>query len=130
MIIIKTKYLFFSSFVALLFFNSLQAQDKSQGSGVLIRRNIITTGQQQPLILLDGIVVDPIQSVTNDSLSVNPPDRSQINLDGIDPKTVETISVLKGDSNTAPYVARYGFRAKNGVILISTKKSTDKIQKE
>ncbi len=68
-------------------------------SGFNIRlRGISTFGSNtQPLLILDGIVVD--------------------NFDAVDPQDIESFSVLK-DASAA---AIYGTRASNGVILIKTK---------
>ncbi len=68
-------------------------------SGFNIRlRGISTFGSNtQPLLIVDGIVVD--------------------NFDAVDPQDIESFSVLK-DASAA---AIYGTRASNGVILIKTK---------
>ncbi|HCY39875.1 MAG TPA: hypothetical protein DHV48_00700 [Prolixibacteraceae bacterium] len=57
----------------------------------------------QPLIVLDG-VIDPIQ-----------------NMEKIDPNTIESINVLKGESA----ITKYGEKGKNGVIEIAKKKTGD-----
>ena len=54
--------------------------------------------ENQPLVVLDGVV--------------------NVSLDDIDPKNIESISVLK-DGNA---VKLYGSAAKNGVILVTSKK--------
>lgn len=61
-------------------------------------RGIATTGNNQPLIVVDGII------------------RSNINQ--IDPASIETVTVLKDAAAVAPY----GLGGANGVILITTKK--------
>jgi len=61
-------------------------------------RGIATTGNNAPLVVVDGII------------------RSNINQ--IDPNTIETISVMKDAAAVAPY----GLGGANGVILITTKK--------
>lgn len=68
-------------------------------SGFDIRLRGISTfgGNTQPLLVVDGIIVD--------------------NFDAIDPQDIESFSVLK-DASAA---AIYGTRASNGVILIKTK---------
>ena len=59
--------------------------------------------RNQPLIVLDG-VIDPIQ-----------------NMEKIDPNTIESINVLKGESA----ITKYGEKGKNGVIEIAKKKTGD-----
>ncbi|MEI6142307.1 MAG: TonB-dependent receptor [Mariniphaga sp.] len=61
-------------------------------------RGIATTGNNAPLIVIDGII--------------------RANINQIDPNTIESISVLKDASAVAPY----GLGGANGVILITTKK--------
>lgn len=58
-------------------------------------------GELRPLILVDGEVVD--------------------DLNAVDSQTIQSIEVLKGDEQAAPYVEKYGEKAKNGVILIRLK---------
>ena len=55
----------------------------------------------QPLCLLDGNPVEDLQA--------------------IDPKRIESITVLKAPEAVAPYFEKYGDRAKNGVALIRMK---------
>lgn len=61
-------------------------------------RGIATTGNNRPLIVVDGIKRDNIQQ--------------------IDPATIENITILKDAAAVAPY----GIGGANGVILITTKK--------
>lgn len=63
-------------------------------------RGIATTGNNSPLVVVDGII------------------RSNINQ--IDPNIIESVSVLKDAAAVAPY----GLGGANGVILITTKKGT------
>ncbi len=60
-------------------------------------RGVSTTGNSQPLIVVDGIERD--------------------NLSAIDPSTIKSVSVLKDAAAVAPY----GMGGANGVILITTK---------
>lgn len=66
------------------------------GSSIRIR-GVATTGNSQPLTIVDGV----------------PRDYSQL-----DPNSIETISILKDAAAVAPY----GLGGANGVILITTKK--------
>lgn len=77
-------------------------------------RGLISTGNNQPLFVVDGV---PFNSVTN-SNGVSGTSRS---LD-IDPNNIESVNVLKGLSATA----LYGSDGRNGVILITTKAGTSK----
>ncbi|MGC4232871.1 MAG: TonB-dependent receptor [Niabella sp.] len=76
----------------------------TQGSGIpgrdaaqILIRGIGTTGNSNPLILVDGIPME---------------------MNDIDPLTVESITVLKD----AAAAASYGSRAANGVIVVTTKR--------
>lgn len=60
-------------------------------------RGVATTGNRSPLILVDGI---------------------DANIDLLDPKEVESVTVLKDASE----LAMYGVRGANGVVLIKTKR--------
>lgn len=44
-------------------------------------------------------------------------------IDDISPEEIESVSVLKGETATALYGDKYGDKAKNGIIRITTKKS-------
>ena len=71
-----------------------------QGSNIVIRGGNSITGDNNPLIVVDGF-----------------PDGS---LHSIDPSQIESIVVLKDASSTAIY----GSRGANGVILVTTKRGT------
>ncbi|WP_321515756.1 TonB-dependent receptor [Marinifilum fragile] len=73
-----------------------EAGGPGRGSEIFIR-GISTTGDNSPLIVVDGI-----------------PDRS---IDNLDPNEIESISVLKDAASAAVY----GARAANGVVLVTTK---------
>lgn len=61
-------------------------------------RGVVTTGNNSPLVIVDGIKRDNIRQV--------------------DPNTIESVTILKDASAVAPY----GMGGANGVILITTKK--------
>jgi len=100
-------------------------------SRIVIRGNNSLFGNNQPLIVVDGVMVDnePIlpqgqnQSITN-VLNQGTTDVSQPGTDygsflnTINPDDVESINVLKGPTAAA----LYGARGANGVILIVSKK--------
>jgi len=85
-------------------------------SKILIRGNA-TFGNNQPLIVVDGI---PIDNSTNTSYSnnVGGVDQSNRAID-INPEDIESVTVLKGAAATA----LYGSRAGNGVIVYTTKRA-------
>jgi TonB-linked SusC/RagA family outer membrane protein len=82
---------------------------------VQVRGNNSIAQATNPLYILDGVPVNPVQNV----VSLNPLDFSSVNLLlGINPSDVESISVLKDADATAIY----GSRGADGVILITTKR--------
>ncbi|WP_415831065.1 SusC/RagA family TonB-linked outer membrane protein, partial [Flavobacterium weaverense] len=72
-----------------------------QAGSILIRGQNSLSGDNEPLIVLDGIIFNG-------------------NLNAINPQDIETIDVLKDASSAAIY----GSRAANGVILITSKKGS------
>lgn len=84
---------------------------------VVIRGNA-TFGNNQPLIVIDGIPIDNSTNTSYDN-NVGGVDQSNRAID-INPDDIESVSVLKGAAATA----LYGSRAGNGVILYTTKKSS------
>ncbi len=91
-------------------------------SFVRIRGNTSITGNNQPLIVIDGIPIDNAQNYSG-----NPDDLGNNLLSSVgnsnraidvNPNDIESMSVLKG----AAASALYGLRAANGVIVITTKK--------
>lgn len=96
-------------------------------SNILIRGVSSIDGNSQPLYVINGI---PMESAPNGSVGAialgnsgsqwdNAPDLGDA-ISNINPDDIESISVLKG----AAASALYGYRAKAGVILITTKKAT------
>ncbi len=77
---------------------------REDGIRVRIRGISSMIGGQEPLFVLDGMIV---QFQGRD-------------LDGVDTRSIESITVLKDASETA----FYGSRGANGVIVIRTKKGT------
>ncbi|MFO7657962.1 MAG: SusC/RagA family TonB-linked outer membrane protein [Bacteroidales bacterium] len=93
-------------------------------SKILIRGNSSFTGNNQPLIIIDGIPIDNTTDQT--SAGDNPYNK---NLEGvnnanraldINPDDIQTVTILKGPAAAA----LYGVRAANGAILYTTKKGT------
>ncbi|MCB0658111.1 MAG: SusC/RagA family TonB-linked outer membrane protein [Saprospiraceae bacterium] len=86
------------------------------GSRVVIRGNNSITGNNQPLVVVDGIPID--NSGSNSGGSVYNSTVTGGGITDINPDDIESISVLKGPNAAA----LYGSRAGNGVLLITTKK--------
>lgn len=81
---------------------------------ILIRGNTSMSGNNQPIFVVDGIIVDNEVTKKGDKTERDfGNDLKNLNSDDF-----ETVSVLKGAAATA----LYGSRASNGVILITTKK--------
>lgn len=87
---------------------------------IVIRGNNSISGNNMPLVVVDGVPFDNSQGV--DDVNTNSWGTSYSDqgdgLSMLNPDDVESISVLKGPSATA----LYGSRGGNGVILVTTKK--------
>ncbi|MCX2451074.1 SusC/RagA family TonB-linked outer membrane protein [Pedobacter sp. PLR] len=98
----------------------LQITRSSSGPGgsskITLRGNNSLTGNNQPLIVVDGVPMDNFTGAANNDFS-NPGLDMGNGLSDINPEDIESMSVLKGPSASA----LYGSRAGNGVILITTK---------
>ncbi len=79
---------------------------------VVIRGNNSLTGNNNPLFVVDGLPID-----NNPRSGWGGRDYGD-GLNSINPDDIESISVLKGNSAAA----LYGYRAANGVVMITTKK--------
>jgi TonB-linked SusC/RagA family outer membrane protein len=93
-------------------------------SRIVIRGVTSITGDNQPLFVVDGIPISNTDFASGDGLGGNGATSTKNNgvnrgngAADINPDDVESISVLKGPTAAA----LYGSRAKNGVILITTK---------
>ena len=85
---------------------------------VKIRGTNSLRGNNEPLYVIDGVI---ISSAGEDVLSIglgNGGQETQNGLNGINPRDIESIQVLKDASATAIY----GSRGANGVVMITTKK--------
>jgi len=87
-----------------------------QSSRILIRGNKSLTGSNQPLFVVDGVPVFNSNVLTGDDI------QGAFDVGNgageINPNDIESVTVLKG-ANAA---ALYGSRARNGAIIITTKK--------
>lgn len=106
--------------------SGLQVTRSSNGPGgsskITLRGNNSLTGDNQPLIVIDGVPVNNFTGATNNDY-YNPSIDYGNGLSDINSEDIESVSVLKGPSASA----LYGSRAGNGVILITTK--SGRIQK-
>ncbi|HYG20883.1 MAG TPA: SusC/RagA family TonB-linked outer membrane protein [Ohtaekwangia sp.] len=86
-------------------------------SRVVIRGNTSISGNNQPLYVVDGIPIDnQVRQSAGEWGGRDAGDGIQM----LNPDEIESITVLKGGSAAA----LYGFRASNGVILITTKQGS------
>jgi TonB-linked SusC/RagA family outer membrane protein len=88
------------------------------GISVRIRGTNSLRSNNEPLYVVDGIVITTAGEDASATASFNDLSENQNGLNGINPKDIESIEVLKDASATAIY----GSRGANGVILITTKK--------
>jgi len=106
---------------------------EGSSSRIVIRGNNSLLGNNQPLIVVDGVMIDnePIlpqgQSLTQQNLQGQNTDLSQNQsidygsfLNTLNADDIETFDILKGPTAAA----LYGARGANGVILITTKKGS------
>ncbi|GBU07781.1 SusC/RagA family TonB-linked outer membrane protein [Bacteroidales bacterium] len=102
-------------------------QIKQSGTGpagssrIILRGNNSLMGNNQPLIIVDGVPIDNTTGGSDDFWGNKSVDRGS-GLADVSPDDIETVSVLKGPAAAA----LYGSRAGNGVILITTKKGVKK----
>ena len=88
----------------------------ASSSKIVLRGNSSLVGDNQPLIVVDGIPMDNKTGADNTDF-FNPSQDMGNGLGDLNPDDIETMTVLKG----ASAAALYGSRAGNGVILITTK---------
>ncbi len=96
-------------------------------SKIRIRGQSSISGQNNPLIVINGIPIDntnfgtnPGNAASDNSIGVRGGGNTSDGGDGlssINPDDIESMTILKG----APAAALYGSRAKDGVIMITTK---------
>ncbi|MDR0412830.1 MAG: SusC/RagA family TonB-linked outer membrane protein [Dysgonamonadaceae bacterium] len=95
----------------------IKASGTGASSKIVLRGNNSLTGDNQPLIIIDGIPVNNFTSGSGDMWgNVDGTDFGN-GLADINPEDIESMSVLKGGAAAA----LYGSRAGNGAILITTK---------
>jgi TonB-linked SusC/RagA family outer membrane protein len=95
----------------------VRSSDGPSGSSkILLRGSNSLTGNNQPLIVVDGVPIDNFTGAADNGYWNRSLDMGN-GIADINPDDIETLSVLKGPSAAA----LYGSRAGNGVILITTK---------
>ncbi|HEY8388411.1 MAG TPA: TonB-dependent receptor plug domain-containing protein, partial [Parasegetibacter sp.] len=86
---------------------------------VRVRGATSITGENKPLWVVDGIILEDMVNISNDQLSSGDPATLLGSaVAGLNPEDIATFEILKDASATA----LYGGRAMNGVIVITTKK--------
>ena len=89
---------------------------------ITIRGNSSLLGNNQPLIVIDGIPYDNSEFRTN--LGLGSGGAYANRMADIDPNNIESIDVLRG----AAAAALWGSRAANGVLMITTKTGSGKVR--
>ncbi|MFA5818520.1 MAG: SusC/RagA family TonB-linked outer membrane protein [Bacteroidales bacterium] len=87
-------------------------------SKIRIRGQSSFGGNNTPLVVINGV---PINNVPGESMRSDSRTDVGDGLQSINPEDIESMTVLKG----ASAAALYGFRAKDGVIIITTKSGRD-----
>lgn len=91
-------------------------------SKIRIRGNSSISGNQEPLWVIDGVVLDdPVNVNPNQLYSGDANTLLSSAISGINPDDIEDIQILKDASATA----MYGTQAVNGVIVVTTKKGRE-----
>lgn len=86
---------------------------------IRIRGNISINGNNQPLIVVDNVILEELSNVSpEDFISGNASTLISSSIANINPDDIESYQILKDASATAIY----GARAANGVIVITTKR--------
>lgn len=86
---------------------------------IRVRGATSISGENKPLWVIDGVVLEDVVNISNDQLSSG--DASTLigsSVAGINADDIESFNILKDASATA----LYGARAMNGVVVITTKK--------
>ncbi len=93
---------------------------------IRIRGNTSINGDTQPLIVIDGVILEDLNAVSaDDIITGNANTLTASSIAGLNPDDIESFQILKDASATA----LYGTRAKNGVIVITTKRGKSGVTK-
>ncbi|AOM77243.1 SusC/RagA family TonB-linked outer membrane protein [Pedobacter steynii] len=86
---------------------------------IRIRGATSISGDNKPLWVVDGIILEDVVNVSNEQLSTGDPSTLVgSSVAGLNPDDIESFEILKDAAATS----LYGARAMNGVIVITTKK--------
>ncbi|WP_345160166.1 SusC/RagA family TonB-linked outer membrane protein [Pontibacter saemangeumensis] len=86
---------------------------------IRVRGATSITGDNKPLWVVDGIILEDVVNISNEQLSTgDPATLIGSSVAGLNPDDIESFQILKDASATA----MYGARAMNGVVVITTKK--------
>ncbi|MGN0003691.1 MAG: SusC/RagA family TonB-linked outer membrane protein [Sphingobacterium composti] len=86
---------------------------------IRVRGATSITGDNKPLWVIDGVILDEAVNISNEALSTG--DANTLlgsSVAGLNPDDIESITVLKDAAATA----MYGAAAMNGVVVVNTKK--------
>jgi len=86
---------------------------------IRIRGATSLSGENKPLWVVDGIILEDVVNISNEALSTG--DANTLigsSVAGLNPDDIESFTILKDAAATA----LYGARAMNGVIVVTTKK--------
>ena len=98
------------------------AANPNSGISVRIRGTNSLRGNNEPLYVVDGVIISSAGEGTQGTGGFGNTGQEQQNgLNGINPRDIESIQILKDASATAIY----GSRGANGVVLITTKKGKE-----
>ncbi|GEO03305.1 SusC/RagA family TonB-linked outer membrane protein [Adhaeribacter aerolatus] len=86
---------------------------------IRVRGATSITGDNKPLWVVDGVILEDVINISNEQLSTGDPSTLiGSSVAGLNPDDIESFQILKDASATA----MYGARAMNGVVVITTKK--------
>ena len=103
---------------------SIQNVSSTFGSAPKVRIRGVTSinGENKPLWVVDGVVLEDVVNVSNDQLSSGDPTTLLgSSVAGLNNSDIESMDILKDAAATA----LYGARAMNGVIVITTKRGKE-----
>jgi TonB-linked SusC/RagA family outer membrane protein len=89
---------------------------------IRVRGATSISGDNKPLFVVDGIVLEDVVNISNEQLSTG--DANTLigsSVAGLNPDDIESFNILKDAAATA----QYGARAMNGVVIINTKRGKD-----
>lgn len=86
---------------------------------IRVRGATSISGDNKPLWVVDGIILEDIVNISNEQLSTGDPSTLiGSSVAGLNPDDIESFEILRDASATA----LYGARAMNGVVIVTTKK--------